>query len=162
MIHLHEFFIVVLCIVSSIFWRMGGAAGYTKNWRRLGSSLCMLAIVLLGGIVTPWWRVPVSYALFAWGCWSYFGWLNPWTNREYWYNFLAAAVVTQLGFLVLCHTMLAIVIAVATAVFGVGVKVWADRDKDGWILLWRKDVFSEVVYCLIMCLGLAWNVLVNT
>lgn len=36
---------IILIILTAVFWRMGGASGYNKLWRRVGSALLMWIII---------------------------------------------------------------------------------------------------------------------
>ena len=142
---------LILCITSGIFWRMGGAAGYDKLWRRIGSSACIFMPMILC-------HNPLMYAHFIslgmvlYGSWSYFGWLTPGDNKERWFNFLAAALLTQCSCLVLYFTWGSLALAISAALAGALGKVWIDKSG-----IPSCDVVSEFYYGFIMCLGIAFN-----
>jgi len=129
---------------------MGGAAGYDKLWRRLGSSACIFLPMILC-------HNPLMYAhLFAlafvlWGSWSYFGWLTPGDPKERWFNFFAAALVTQTSLLWIFFTWPRLIAAIIFALAGSLGKSWIDADQDGRILWWREDVLGELYYGFAMC-----------
>lgn len=146
----------VLPILSAIFWRMGGAARHDKLWRRLGSSACcFLPMILCHNPLT--YGHLIALGMIIWGSWSYFGWINPKDDSEYWYNFLAAAVITEFSFLVLFPSWKAAGIAILFACISAFGKVLIDRDRDGYILWWREDVLSELFYGFFICLGISVN-----
>lgn len=136
----------LLPILSAIFWRMGGAAGYDKLWRRIGSSLCILM---------PLFLIPISLlhivavAMVLWGSWSYFGWLTPGDIKERWFNYLAAACMTQGAAVALgCSWWIALIFAFLSAIG----KVLIDNSN-----LKSKDVISELFYGFFICLGVVVN-----
>ena len=131
-----------LSILSGIFWRMGGAKDYSKLWRRLGSTACMAVIIF-----EPRWFFLASLALLYWGSTSYFGWLTPGDPKERWFNYLSAALITQIAGAFMTGGYIHALIFAAAGAIG---KVLIDK-----LPLKGKDVMSEFYYGFMMCLGLA-------
>ena len=128
---------ILLVVACGILWRLGGAEGFSKLYRRLGSSLCMVLIV--GNIY--------ALPLLLWGCTSYMGWINNFLpvkdkDREYWWNFFAENLVIQLSILTVKRGLSNIVFAVITALIIAIGKVWIDKSWKYFFGL-RKDVVSE-------------------
>ena len=162
----------VACALSATFWRMGGAAGHSKLWRRIGCTFILFAILLIHSNMSLTQSL-ISLAMIAWGCWSYFGWINFWTSKEYWYNFLVGALLIQCSILIESFSSENLATAFVFALLGALGKVWIDKDVDGWkqifwgeggifsILKVRKDVLSECYFGLIMCAGVIVNATVT-
>lgn len=53
---------IVCVIASSVMWRMGGADGFSKNWRRIGVPIITLVYGLIMGL---YWQAPLI-AFFIW------------------------------------------------------------------------------------------------
>ena len=148
----------VICTVCGILWRMGGAEGYDKLWRRIGCAIIMFSCLLINSNM-QWLQMLITYALISWGCFSYFGWINfivsLWDDieigREYWFNFFAEGLVIQSVVYFISPSLLHAVVGILGALVGSLGKVWIDKDKDGRILWWRKDVLSEWYYGSVMC-----------
>ena len=140
-------FYLILCIASSIFWRMGGAAGYDKLWRRIGSSACMI-LILFSTPVT--WDLVFASGLIIWGCTSYFGWLTPGDKKERWFNYLLAASITEGAALLIHFNWILAGIALFFALFCSIGKVLIDNSDVN-----SKDVLSELFYGFFICLGIA-------
>lgn len=134
---------LTLVILSSIFWRLGGAAGYDKLWRRLGSTICMLGVLWPTSLLQL-----MSLPLLLWGCSSYFGWINKFIDvedkdREYWWNFWAENMVIQSSVLFFVRSFENIIFVVMGALVIALIKVWID---EAWPKGWRprQDVLSEI------------------
>jgi hypothetical protein len=84
--------------------------------------------------------------MILWGSWSYFGWLTPGDPKERWFNFLAAALLTQLAVPVLFFGWQRLLAGIAFAFAGALGKSWIDADQDGRILWWGEDVLGELYY----------------
>jgi len=162
-------FLIILCIASGIFFRMGGAEGYDKLWRRIGSSLCMIIpIPILYHTVEFHWFL-FSIGLIVWGCTSYFGWVNYIVRlfadlemeREYWWNFMCENICIQCAVLPYKNTPMNIMFAIGWGTLVAFIKVWIDDDKDGIIhVLWwkfRKDVWSEIMHGSLNAVGIIVN-----
>ena len=151
---------ILACIACGILWRMGGADGYDKLWRRIGCSFIIFAMLLIHSNMNLLESV-ISLAMIVWGCWSYFGWLNFWTSREYWYNFFAGAILIQSSILIESFSLENLCTAFVFALLGAFGKVWIDKDEDGYktILFWRvrEDVLSEWYFGAVMCAGIIIN-----
>jgi len=146
---------ILLTIACGIFWRMGGAAGYSKLWRRIGSTCCILAVLGINGYLGLNWQTFVAMPMVGLGCSSYFVWLNPHDPREYWYNFLAAALFTQLAILVLQYDFPSLMIGIGFALIGALGKVKIDESGRS-----RPDIFGEIYYGIVMCLGVSINAVI--
>lgn len=128
----------VLVILCAIFWRMGGAAGYNKLWRRIGSTVCM-GVILWPTLLFHLLSLP----LLLWGCSSYFGWINRFIDvqdkeREYWWNFWAQNFVIQSTVLFFDHSIENIIFVICSSLFIAIVKVWTDNNMT------KADVKSEL------------------
>lgn len=167
-----EFIIyAIICITCGIFWRMGGAEGYDKLWRRIGCAIMMFSCLLINSNMQRQ-QMLITYAIITWGCCSYFGWINKvlaWLidieswfeleiEREYWWNFFAEALVIQSVVYFVSPSFKHAVVAILASLMASLGKVWIDKDKDGNILLWRKDVISEWFFGSMMCFGIVINV----
>lgn len=169
--------IVVLCLVLSVvagvFWRMGGSGNYGENpklWRRVGSTLCIVAVLAL--FCKNWLLIPASAMVF-YGCVSYFGWINhivvkfcKWVEveSEYWWNFFAENLMIQMSVVVINPTIHTACIAVMFAFVSAVGKVLIDADEDGSYYFFGikigEDVFSEFWHGFSNCLFLATNLFI--
>jgi len=129
---------------------MGGAEGYDKLWRKIGSTICMSFILMHCGLnETPQFFLAV--ALIAWGCASYFGWINffiSWLadieiDSEYWWNFWVENMVIQSSVLLYKHSAANIGFCILWSGLVATGKVLIDLDEDGCVLFWKKDIVSE-------------------
>jgi len=163
-------FYIVPGVLNSVFWRMGGADGYDKLWRRIGCTFVISSMLLIHSNMNllEW---AITTVMIGWGCWSYFAWLNHivalwWRGiehkREYWWNFLASGLLIQGSILVESFSLESLATAFVFALLGAFGKVWIDKDEDGWktIMFWkvREDVLSELYYGLIMFIGVVVNI----
>ena len=142
---------LILCIASGIFWRMGGAAGYDKLYRRIGSSICIFMPLVLCHNPLMYSHL-IALGMVMYGSWSYFGWFTPGDKKERWFNFLAAALLSQCSYLVLFFTWPALAVAIGMALAGALGKVAIDKSS-----LPGQDVISELYYGFMMCAGISLN-----
>jgi hypothetical protein len=126
---------------------MGGAAGYDKLWRRLGSSACIFLPMVLCHNPLSYMHL-IALGMVLWGSWSYFGWLTPGNDEEQWFNFLVAALITQFAFVVLYPSWGRVIIAGLFAFAGTFGKVGIDNTP-----IPRRDIISELYYGFAMSLG---------
>lgn len=79
---------ILLACLSGYLYRMGGSANKPKwMWkaRDVGCNLCVIGWLLLSGYAD--WLMIVAFGL-MWGAFSsYWGWLSPNDDEEYWWNF---------------------------------------------------------------------------
>lgn len=129
---------MTLILACSVLWRIGGAKGFSKLYRRIGSTLCLTAIV--GQL---WAILPIF-----WGCSSYFGWMNRFLpvkdkDREYWWNFWLQNFVIQSSVFFVNRGFDNIMLVVFGSLFISLVKVWIDEE---WKPKWRprQDIVSEL------------------
>jgi len=158
---------ILLCFLAGMLWRMGGAEGYDKLWRRIGSALCMLvSIILIRGLFT--FLNIASAVLLIWGCVSYMGWLNSivklwWKQiemkKEYIWNFAFENLVIQSTVLLYKRSIWSCIFMVGSAMIIAFIKIWVDDDSDGKILCWRKDVLSEFLHGCLNCIAIIINLL---
>jgi len=127
---------------------MGGAAGYDKLWRRIGSSACICLPMLLCHNPLMYAHL-FAFAMVLWGSWSYFGWLTPGDLKERWFNYLAAALMTQCSILVIYFSWERALFALGASLSGSVGKVLIDKTN-----VPKKDVLGELWYGCIMCLGI--------
>lgn len=158
------FIYIIACILCGVLWRMGGSDDYEKPWRRLGCTFILFSMLLINSNMN-FIESAISFTMIAWGCWSYFGWINYWTSKEYWYNFFAGAILIQSSILIESFSLENACTAFVFALLGAFGKVWIDKDVDGYktILFWRvrEDVLGEFYFGAVMCLGVIVNALVS-
>lgn len=97
-----------------------------------------------------------AFAMVLWGSWSYFGWLTPGDLKERWFNYLAAALMTQCSILVIYFSWERALFALGASLTGALGKVLID--KQNWldkIKLGLKAKISELYYGFVMCAGIA-------
>lgn len=141
-------------IGASVAWRAGGAEGYSKLWRRIGSTACMSIIVW------DWRAIP----FIAIGCWSYFDRVNKWfklpePNRERWFNFAIANLFIQGSVLFVNKEIDNILFVIIFSISIALIKVWIDKKYPlGWKP--RQDVVSEIAHGGLNALCLWINVLI--
>lgn len=146
----------ILSVVCGIFWRMGGSQYFNKLWRRVGSTLCILAVLALNGYFGWNWQTLVASVLIGVGCSSYFGWLTPNTDEETWINFLAEGLFIQCPILFFGYDFYTLMLAIGFALIGSMGK--SKLDHDGKYK--RPDIIGEIFYGFFMCLGVSINALI--
>ena len=145
--------VLPLMAACGLMWRLGGWEHGNKLWRRIGSSLCMIAVLLSPSNPLNWFYI-VPIGMIFYGSWSYFGWLTPGDHKERWFNYLAAACITQFAYVVLFPSWHAVALALLFALAGALDKVGIDETS-----LPGKDIMSELFYGFVMCLGLSINII---
>ena len=158
---------ILLAFLCGLFFRMGGSAKYNKLWRRIGSASCMLVGIMLIVGFNNFLHI-VSAGLLFWGCVSYMGWLNyvirgfaiiDNMKREYIWNFFFENLVLQSSVLPYKHSIFNIMLVIFSALLIAFIKVEVDKDKDGKILCWRKDVLSEFLHGSLNFVGIVINLI---
>lgn len=155
--------ILPLAVASGVLWRMGGADGYNKLYRRLGCTICCLAYPAYAfGLV---WPLAGLIGLVLWGSISYFGWINNLLpikekDSEYWWNFFAENLTLQSGALFYVCSVNHIIFAVIAALLSALGKVLIDADEDAKVLCWNEAVLSEWWHGFSNCLFLLINIFI--
>lgn len=165
---INNILLLLLYFLCGLLWRMGGSDAYDKLWRRIGCSLYMLCgTILINKIFTYFYFC--SFILLLWGCWSYMGWLNYivrlwWKDiimkREYWWNYFIENLVIQSSILFYKNSIKNILFIFIFAFIVTFIKIWINKDKDGQILFWRKDILSEFFHGSLNYLGIIINLYV--
>jgi hypothetical protein len=146
------FIAIILWFACGVMWRMGGAANFDKLWRRVGSAVCLVSLIpLMNHHVEFHWYL-LSCGLVAWGCTSYFGWINYIVDpirrklnkqpldleREYWWNFAVENMVIQSSVLPFKHSPLNVGWVIVSGFVIAFVKVWIDSPYD-----WFQDDIGD-------------------
>lgn len=143
---------LALVIANATLFRMGGAAGYNKLWRRLG---CTLLSALL--FIPHWTAMLCAMPFLALGYISYFNWFLRLFRgdqvNETWENFACQSMCIQASAYFLGWDLGSVMVWVGFSVLGCLSKILIDHSK-----LPKKDVLSELAFGGVMMLGLIVNI----
>lgn len=128
-----------LALLSGILGRMGGAEGFSKNWRRLG---CSTIVVLSSGLLFGWdssaWLAYSATFLLSWGAFCTY-WDRLFGKDCHWFSGLMVGfALFPMVFVDPVYWMIVPMRAMFLAIS------WHMFEKlPGKILFWKRDVASE-------------------